>query len=358
MLEFIDGFRCVEIMTLTGKKIIAGDANSSSYVLIKREKKDDFLTLIDLIKNKKFSNINNLPKNKIKLALELEKRGYLNTKTLPKSSFNEVNKISKILYKKVYDKNSKKDYNIFFTVIFFSIIVAMGIFVFANIGDFLNISKAKEIYSSLNFFDAFVCLTIMPFFILLVHELFHYLVAKLLGIEIASFEIGFFVVYPIVYLTYKGLFLNKTIKKILLLLGGVCGHIFLAFIGIFFYLNFDTNSQILMIFIISNISMIFTNLLPFGVSDGYFILSSILGIFNLRLAGYRAINLWMKGFKTTRYDTICGCWFLIIWVFAFISSYKMLAFLQNYFCLPSIFSIIILGIMVFKFIRKIYKLKF
>ncbi|MDR1521938.1 MAG: hypothetical protein LBS28_03670 [Streptococcaceae bacterium] len=118
MLKFIDGFKYIEVMTLTGKKIIAGDTNSSSYVLIKKEKRKDFLALVNLIKNKRFSDVNDLPKDKIKLALELEKRGYFNTKTLSKRSFNEMNKISKVLYKKVYDKSSKKDCNIFLTVIF------------------------------------------------------------------------------------------------------------------------------------------------------------------------------------------------------------------------------------------------
>ncbi|MDR1521937.1 MAG: hypothetical protein LBS28_03665 [Streptococcaceae bacterium] len=220
----------------------------------------------------------------------------------------------------------------------------------------MDISKAKTMYASLNFFDLFVCLTIMSIFVLGVHEFFHYLVSKLLGIEIASFEISFFVIYLIVYLTYKGLNLNNTTKKVLLLLGGVCGHIFLAFMGILLLLNFKIHSQILIMFIISNISMIFTNLLPFGTSDGYFILSSILGIFNLRLAGYRAINSWTKRFKTTRYDSICGLWFLIIWTLAFLSFYKMLNFLQNYLYIPSIFKIIILGFMIFKFVRKVYKL--
>ncbi|MDR0690605.1 MAG: hypothetical protein LBF32_00760 [Streptococcaceae bacterium] len=129
---------------------------------------------------------------------------------------------------------------------------------------------------------------------------------------------------------------------------------FLAFMGILLLLNFKIHSQILIMFIISNISMIFTNLLPFGTSDGYFILSSILGIFNLRLAGYRAINSWMKKLKTTRYDSICGLWFLTIWTLAFLSFYKMLNSLQNYLYIPSIFKIIILGFMIFKFVRKIY----
>lgn len=358
MIKFCPSFTYSETMTLTGKKIVAGDRISNSYILVRKQDRQRFLDLVDLIENGNFENIQELPDDKVRMAQEIERRGYFNDNTRPTALFNEYDKLAKIIYELNFKDDGRAPRNsIFLNILFFGVMLIIVAYVIATPG----ILSLQVDYSELSILEIVFAGVVFPFAVLILHELGHLIVAKILRISVFTARFGIFVIYPTVYISYRGININKTFNKVMLLFGGVGGHIIGLLLGVIL-MRTGIDGFLVQSWILANASMIYANLLPLGASDGYFMVSSIIGIFNLRLKGYKALNKWMHFQKATSVEIVCGMILIILWTIGFCGLYFSLKMIGYYFSLPNlIFIIIYSALMIFqltKFIIKIYKFDF
>lgn len=105
-----------------------------------------------------------------------------------------------------------------------------------------------------------------------------------------------------------------------------------------------------------------SNLTLFGACDGYFIFSSALGIFNLRLRGYKALNEMMHRRKVKRSDLIMSLIMIGLLIYSFSCLYGSLIVFAHYFLVPlhivQLVAIVFTIALAIRFILKTYKMKF
>jgi hypothetical protein len=356
MLKFIPSFCYIEAITLTGKKIIAGDRATNSSIQVKGQDKENFIELYKMIHSGSYESIQELPQEKIAMALDLEKRGYFNENVQQAAMFNEYNHFARIFLKKEFNYVERKTRdNILINILCFLVLLLLTAFICLT----PEIFSMQINYRNLNALEIVLSCTALPCLVFGIHELGHFIMAKILGIPVSTACAGLFIIYPTAFLTYRGININKTFNKITLLIGGAGGHIVGIFIGVIL-LRLGINNLILQMWILVNISMIYSNLIPFNISDGYFICSSLLGIFNLRLMGYRGINKWMHRQKPFALEKICGLIMITLWIVSFWGIYGATNMYIYYFGISKIivYSIYPLFVIsqIIRFIVKIYKL--
>lgn len=279
-------FTYVVSKTLLGDKLLVGTKHNNSYLEIRSEYFDSFFSLISTIEsldNFSIADIELDPKEKELLTVFI-KKGYIGDKVESKSSFNEVKSLITMFFNKdLTNWNFMNVRNIKFFYISYIVFFILFIgYILKNI---------QSISFSLNFlsFNRIAFFIILFPVILGIHELGHFLVAQIVGVKVKSLTIGWMITNPIVYLDYYGLNLNDTSKKLAVISGGIFSHLLFASLGIFISNNYVSNFYV-SLFILCNISMVITNILFFGPSDGYFFLTNLIGIYNLRYRAYKAIK--------------------------------------------------------------------
>jgi putative peptide zinc metalloprotease protein len=358
MLKLSDSFKYISCKTITGTKLLAGDSNVSSYIYVKNEDEEEFLALISAIQKGVVGSIDDLDGIKQKFAIELQKKGYFEDNIEPKPSFNEFNKYVKVFYMKNFKIRKVNDSpHLFKNICYFVYIFILLFYILFNKNELVFSFN----YLTVTFSQATVMFLTIPFLTIVLHELGHYIIAIMLGIPANSIRIGFFITWPTVYLNYNGLNLHSTMKKVSVLFGGIVGHLTGMAIGIIFCTH-RVNNIYIQIWILCNFSMIVSNLTLFSACDGYFILSSVLGIFNLRLRGYKALNRMMHRQKVKKSDLIMSLIMIGLWIYSFSCLYGTLVVFGNYFSAPlqvvqliSLVSIIALAV---RLILKTYKMNF
>ena len=128
--------------------------------------------------------------------------------------------------------------------------------------------------------------------VILFHELGHLAAAKISGIKPKSFSMGLYLgVIPFFYFKYRGIKIAKLEKKVFVIFGGVLVNLILSLIsGSFYLLNtLGDMSNYCLIFSLINILYVMTNLLPSRFGDGYFLITTILGEYSVRLSFIQAI---------------------------------------------------------------------
>lgn len=353
MLRFRKGFSYTENATLTGKKMIAGDPDSNTYIYIKKEAAENFKSVVEKINKGLESNTEKFSMQERLIVKQLDEKGFFENSTVPKGSFNEVNSFSKIFYKKIFSSSVKGNGNRIITNILFLItIAAMGIYIMVN-RDYLD--NHIDI-STLSVPIVFTGVIVIPVLIDFFHETGHYIVARLLRVPVATFQIGFFIIHPIIYFTYKGLNLQTTLTKVSILLGGIAGHMAGAILGIIL-LKCNINSVFIDVWILCNISMILTSLSVLGVSDGYFMISTLLGIYNFRLYGYKAIKKIMNHRNVDNREKINGLIISSIWILSLGGLYKNIELIAKYILLSEKVTYMLSFILIlFLFVRLIWKI--
>jgi len=143
--------------------------------------------------------------------------------------------------------------------------------------------------------------------------------------------------------------------------GGIYFKFIMAFLGILLkaLLPEYFHGAVIDIWIAANISTIITNLGLFGMTDGYFMMTMLVGILDLRLKGFKYLNNLFNGNKVklnSRYQ-ICGLILLGLFVSSLVSifiniNYWLGLFELSSFILYIAFTIIIIYL-TGKFIHKI-----
>lgn len=341
--------------TLTGKKLIIGLLEQNYYLQVNRKYIEIFLGVMNKLnqydeKNKNFSDA------EMKIIEMFRQKGFLEGQDSTKKSFNEFNSFVKVIYEKEMKalQNQRQRYREIFFVIY-SILWIGCIAVFLQNINYLDYTIYLKNFTLL---EVVICLTAVPLLVNATHELGHYLIAVLLGVSPKSLTIGFFVTWPTVYIKYRGLNLYSTSVKICVMSGGIFAHIFNVFIGLILK-KIGIESSILEIWIAVNVSMVITNLLLFGPTDGYFMVSNLIGIFNLRLKGYRGMSkmIHMAWHKLSREESVCGLVLLVLWLMSFVGVYKSFQYYLRLFSIHGKWTwVVIYGFIGGIFIRFLYKL--
>ncbi len=280
--------------TLLGKQAICGIKSENAFIKIPIGYRDNFLKFLNFIKGKEIEEVyEGLSEDEHLYIKILDLSGFLNNERPVKKSFNEYEKIGTNFFQKALHKSKifrpAKNLNSFFLLYILTALVCIG-FILIN---FKSIFFKIDI-KRLSTLDIAICLTIMPVTVILLHEIGHYIVAQKLDIRAKSLKFGFFIVYPIALVEYEGLPLYPLSKKVCVILGGVYMHMICACIGLAVLKLTGITSNILNIWVASNVSMMISNLSCASISDGYFLASNVVGINNLRLNGYRFLNKLIK----------------------------------------------------------------
>ena len=360
MIKLKETVSYVETWTITGRKIIIGDKRADSFTLVKKKEHTIFKELIELLKQYQYENIEDIPSKYQSLAYGLQQRGYFEDGNVGVKLFNEYKSLSKEIYKKEFEYvETKENENILKNILYYLALVVVMILVSGNIEmDNLTISLENA-----KVYDIIISIIFLPLVIVATHELGHYLLARYTGVTVSSITFCFVVVYPSVYLSYRGINLCKTRNKIMIISGGVFAHLVGALLGIVL-VNIGYDSLFLKLWVLSNISMIYANILPLAASDGYFILSSIIGVFNLRMKGYRAINSLMHRNRknVTMTDLVCGIALMGLWIFSFYGLHNFFRMIVNVFGISKFIMntsyILICILLMLRFVIKIYQMKF
>lgn len=355
MLELRDSFRFIENKTLTGKKLIAGDIESNTYINVRREKTGLFKEVVAIISKGNIPSIDVLDDEHRNMANQMDAKGFFKSSDHAPESFNEISSFAKILFKKKFNHgDTRKGIDTKLLAAFFAFMCfATTIYIIKHYSYF----KTTIDYASLSI-PMLVCgILIMPCLVSLFHEAGHYIIAILLGIQVSTLQIGFFIIYPTVYLTYKGLNVCTTTKKILVLFGGILGHLFALAIAIF-TISLGIKHVLIEIWLLVNVTMIFTNLSFLGVSDGYYILSSLVGVYNLRLLGYTAMKKMLSGQKAKKAEVLSGSAIASLWLFSFFGLYRNVVLYFAYFHIPTEFTVLPCTILlIILFARLIFKIR-
>lgn len=346
-----------EVGTLLGKKIVVGIKEENSYIqfdakyidiikeIMDNGKKED---IEDLCKeNKKMQQIYNLFKNK----------GYLDNNTEAKRSFNELKNIGKIL-KSITCKQLVFLNRRVVRMVFSLIIILSVILIVLNLG----LLKKPIDYYSMSPIQILISILVIPCAVLGLHEIGHCLAAYSMGVKVKSISIALFIAFPILAVIYSGLQLHKTRHKIWVELGGVSMNLFLAALGLL-YSNYIGESAIVRIWILANISTILTNISFIGMTDGYFILTSLIGVNNIRLLGYQCICKYIshKYGESNSKERICGILLFVSIGISFISLYTGIRYISLMFgisvrisnCIQWLFVLAMLTL----FVSKLFKYK-
>lgn len=307
MFKLKKEFVYLENNTLTGKKLIVGIKECNSYLLIKNEYKESFYSLLE-----KTSEVELTDKEK-ELLQVFDKQGYLENGKQVKHSFNEYDQLVYVVVEKKIHNREKfriiKHEKLFYIIYLFLWLIG-GYIWLSNYRVFSDISLKL---SDFTLYELAICIVLLPIILNVTHEAAHFLVASCLGVQVDKVSIGVFVTCPTIFLKYKGLNLQPTLKKVVIASAGIAAHFFNLIIGLLFF--HKDSSVILIVWIMANIGMIATNLVFIRPNDGYFIITSLIGIYNLRYRGYRYIrSLWHQKKTNSLMDKICGIVVGVFWI--------------------------------------------
>ena len=201
--------------------------------------------------------------------------------TQKKQQFSETSILSKKICSfslKISDKFSKFFY-FGYWILLTLLIVFFGLYSLLKYEHITeHVQNNVRNFNGINYFISLL-LTI-PIF--MIHEFAHvatacrYQLNKNLKIYLAFYL--YFI--PYVYVKIPGLYTIKRLKRIHILISGVLANFLLGII--FVLLNVITNENIFLSLALSNFQIIFVNLMPFNLTDGYFIFSNLLKSYNLR----------------------------------------------------------------------------
>ena len=360
MYKLKDGFSCVRNKTLTGEKIIVGIKDTNSYILIKKDYEEAFYSLVNkLTSGKEIESLNSKERNLYDVFI---KKGFFQDEKFKAGSFNEYNFFVKKIYEKKIEnklniKNNDCKKKIFVMSYICTFLIGM-IFLCENYITFMNIRLNIKLFTAM---DLIVCLFGFPVILDSMHDFGHYFTAKMIGIQVDKVTIGFFVTWPTVFLQYKGLNLHKTWEKVCVASGGIVIHLINIVFGTIIY-SLGIEHVVLCVWIIANMGMVIGNLMFLGPTDGYFILTSLLGIYNFRYIGYKTLCycIYKKGNRPDSYGVFCGGLLTVLWCISFAGIYLSCRYYAEVFNIRLLYvdicSFIWTLLLIIRFILKIRKI--
>ncbi|MFT4143476.1 MAG: M50 family metallopeptidase [Mobilitalea sp.] len=175
-----------------------------------------------------------------------------------------------------------------FILIYLSIpILVMGII--TNLSDFNQIVVTLE--NNL-FTPSALLLVPITLFVLSLHELGHAVIARCFNVNVPEIGIMLYWFMPCAYTNLSGItFLEQRSKRILSLFAGILVNVLLMGIGLLL-LNVVTGNiyNFSLWFSLSNLSIIFVNLMVFLKLDGYFLLEELLSLKGLRKKSFQYVK--------------------------------------------------------------------
>jgi len=215
----------------------------------------------------------------------------------------------------------KKDVRYLYWILITSFVLALVLLV-ANVGYLVSTLPSVDIFS-FNVFEMVFVGLIMSQLILFSHEMGHYLVARTFGVRVSSFKIVFYLFFPVYLVEYEGLTLYALRKRCVIILGGIYIHLVYAAIGTLIARIFALENQWIYLFITANLTMIMTSLNLATISDGYFLVTNIIGITNLRYKAYKALNklFTQRTLPVGNIDRLCMVVFVCFLLFSSINFY-------------------------------------
>lgn len=121
-----------------------------------------------------------------------------------------------------------------------------------------------------------------------IHEISHRITGIYFGLKQGEISICMFLGFiPMIYIKQKGIYSLERNSIIKVVCSGIASNLLVAII--FTSLAFFIKNEILLYFAFSNIKLVYMNLFPMSLSDGYFLLCILLKMPNLRMFMYRFI---------------------------------------------------------------------
>lgn len=177
---------------------------------------------------------------------------------------------------------------------FFSFLVVASIFICIYLFATNKIVDIGLSFSNFNIQEKKTLITILCIlFSLLFHEFAHILVGLYYKLPPSKFGISLYMnIVPMYYITTPGIYLIGRLARIKYYIAGI-GANFVLFAFFFMFGNIFHNDAFFLIAIL-NIQLILVNLMPFSLTDGYFLMTILLKKINLRLSFIDAITFRSK----------------------------------------------------------------
>ncbi len=332
--------------TLAGKILLVGIKGLNSFVKLEPKHANAAMEFIDRYKEQDIEpeQLNDV---ETKLFHNLNRIGYLDNEVKPREAFNEFKRVGKLFFsiKPKKEKEALAGCQALKIALFVISIVAMLSFIGLN--DTYIPSQIDYVHMKL--WEIIFTIGVFPAAVLAVHEAGHCFVARCVGVKVDNISLGWFFIYPLVLVQYYGLNLEKQSKKIMVMAGGVYFNLIMAFLGMFLKVLFpqQVSGAVIDIWISANISTIITNLGLFGMTDGYFIASTLIGIMDIRLKGYKYLNMLLnrKKEKLGKDYKTCGGILMVLFLSSLSSVFVNLNYWLTLFGLPKyLFYIIFSGL--------------
>lgn len=178
-------------------------------------------------------------------------------------------------------------------VVFLFSVVALILAILTRYSNFLEIRRSIFTVGNSHVIGLF---WLAGFFFLtsLFHELSHWCVAVNYGIRPDKLKITLYSgILPIIYVKINGLYTLDKKKRVKVMAAGMLTNalIFIMSIAVVLWTDFPKNvSDVIIKIALANGYMVITNLMPFSITDGYFIFTWLFGVSNLRINIIKSIK--------------------------------------------------------------------
>lgn len=256
--------------------------------------------------------------------LEVDKRGLFVDSNPEIKPLSEMKNLTFFNFDKKFTNKDVKNiiffrflkYAVYFTIVFSIVYIAMNPYIPAVLfdGSFLVYNDSY----SMGFIMTFISSVI----ILLIHELGHVIFAAGYNIPLESFGFSLYLgIFPKWYTKFRGIRIEEKRKRMLVYASGTIMNIFLI-LSSCLLVNTNLDISIIRTFILSNALMILNCMMPFSLTDGYFLFSDILNVSNLRSYMFGYVSDVLKG----KFQRINVGLFLYIVVSAIFYIYRIVIF--------------------------------
>lgn len=265
--------------------------------------------VIDKLADSKFI----IGNNNSNLSNELE----LNSLNLVKLDISFISKINKHII------------DFFYYLFSFSFVVAVFIFIFLLFKGEITFSNYIQYANRNSYGKEFLIVLIAGIPSMVLHEISHILTAQHYGYspKHLGFSLHFYFI-PMYYVITPGMYLLDRSKRMHYHLSGVMAN-FVLF-AVFNLIAYFTKDSIYYVLAFSNLQVVIFNLMPFNLTDGYFVMCLIFKKINLRLQFIELLsfrkNLKNQSFSIKIYALIAFIYMVILsfnlsfWLKGFISE--------------------------------------
>lgn len=211
----------------------------------------------------------------------------------------------------------KKNSKLFKILLFmYNLIIIVGLLYFI-----LNLSSIFKLDSVTLPIGQYILLYVLMLLSVILHEFSHGITCKLFGGKVGT--MGFMLIFfsPAFYCDISGIrMINDKRKQIFTSFAGIYFNIFLVALSAILYMI--AKKPLFASFLLLNLVMILSNIVPLIKLDGYWMLSFATGITNLYSKSIKGINLIWKG--KSREEKFIGWYGLVTIVFAVTSILSLL----------------------------------